>query len=68
MTDYICYYIFQCDGAASARSFIGQIFSSEFETPQIMLIGADCSVATEPVAEISHNWNLVQVSFQQVYV
>ena len=27
-----------------------------------MLIGADCSVATEPVAELAPNWNLVQVS------
>jgi len=27
-----------------------------------MLIGADCSVATEPVAELSPHWNLVQVS------
>ena len=27
-----------------------------------MLIGSDCSIATEPVAEIAHNWNLVQVS------
>lgn len=29
-----------------------------------MLIGADCSVATEPVAELAHNWNLVQVSLE----
>jgi len=29
-----------------------------------MLIGADCSVATEPVAELAHNWNLVQVSYE----
>ncbi|XP_065899518.1 gamma-aminobutyric acid type B receptor subunit 2-like isoform X2 [Dysidea avara] len=27
-----------------------------------MLIGADCSVATEPVAELAPNWNLVQIS------
>ena len=46
-------YLLKCQAAASVRSFIGQVFSSS--------IGADCSVATEPVAEISHNWNLVQV-------
>ena len=54
-------YLLKCQAAASIRSFIGQIFSSSPASPQIMLIGADCSVATEPVAEISHNWNLVQV-------
>ena len=28
-----------------------------------MLIGSDCSVSTEPIAQISHHWNLVQVSY-----
>ena len=32
-----------------------------------MLIGSDCSVATEPVAEISYNWNLVQVGTPYSY-
>jgi len=32
-----------------------------------MLIGADCSVATEPVAELAHNWNLVQVSLYVLF-
>ena len=27
-----------------------------------MIIGADCSTATEPVAELAPFWNLVQVS------
>jgi len=27
-----------------------------------MLIGADCSVSTEPIAEIAHTWNLIQVA------
>ena len=58
----VLFYLLKCQAAASVRSFIGQVFSSTPASPQIMLIGADCSVATEPVAEISHNWNLVQVS------
>lgn len=28
---------------------------------KIALIGCGCSVATEPVAEISHHWNISQV-------
>ncbi|XP_065899590.1 gamma-aminobutyric acid type B receptor subunit 2-like isoform X4 [Dysidea avara] len=47
-----------CAAASSLRSFIDQIFNHT----QIMLIGSDCSVATEPVAEIAPNWNLVQIS------
>ncbi|XP_065899536.1 gamma-aminobutyric acid type B receptor subunit 2-like [Dysidea avara] len=47
-----------CEAASSLRSFIDQIFSQSL----IMLIGSDCSVATEPVAEIAPNWNLVQIS------
>ena len=26
-----------------------------------MIVGADCSVSTEPVAELAPHWNLVQV-------
>jgi len=51
-------YFCQCTAASSLRSFIDQIFSQNL----IMLIGPDCSIATEPVAEIAPNWNLVQVS------
>ena len=28
---------------------------------KIMIVGADCSVSTEPVAELAPYWNLVQV-------
>ena len=30
--------------------------------PKIAVIGCGCSVATEPVAEISHHWNITQVN------
>ena len=30
---------------------------------KIALIGCGCSVATEPVAEISHKWNISQVQY-----
>ena len=29
--------------------------------PKIAVIGCGCSVATEPVAEISHHWNITHV-------
>ena len=49
----------QCEAPASLRGFFDQI--TNLSAPKIMLIGSDCSVSTEPVAEISHHWNLVQV-------
>ena len=30
--------------------------------PKIAVVGCGCSTATEPVAEISHHWNISQVS------
>ena len=30
--------------------------------PKIAVIGCGCSIATEPVAEISHQWNITQVA------
>ncbi len=41
------------------RGFIDQIF---MEPTKIMIVGADCSTSTEPVAELAPFWNLVQVS------
>ena len=33
-----------------------------------MLIGSDCSVVTEPVAELAPHWNLVQVCMAICFV
>ncbi|XP_065899522.1 gamma-aminobutyric acid type B receptor subunit 2-like isoform X2 [Dysidea avara] len=53
-----------CRPAPTLRSFIDQIYNSSEGSAdnQIMLLGPDCSVATEPVAEIAPNWNLVQAA------
>ena len=52
--------LMQCKASVSLRSFIDQVFLPSTEN-QIMLIGPDCSSATESVAEIAPSWNLVQV-------
>ena len=49
----------QCEASASLTGFFDQITNES--APKIMLIGSDCSVSSEPIAEISHHWNLVQV-------
>ena len=61
---HVCTYVVvlfttQCQASPAIRSFIDQIFSSTHNP--IMLIGADCSVGSEPVAELASSWNLIQV-------
>ena len=34
--------------------------------PKIAVVGCGCSPATEPVAEISHHWNISQVYFSDM--
>ena len=52
-------FLLQCEAPASLTGFFEQITNES--VPKIMLIGSDCSVSSEPIAEISHHWNLVQV-------
>ena len=50
----------QCRASVAIRSFIDQIFSSTQNLA--MLIGPECSVGSEPTAELAPNWNLIQVA------
>lgn len=47
----------RCEAGTSVRAFIDQIFQD-----QIMIVGSDCSVSSEPIAELAPFWNLVQFS------
>ena len=51
----------QCTRTNSLEAFFEDFVSSS--TPKIALVGCGCSPATEPVAEISHYWNISQVSY-----
>lgn len=48
----------QLAAGPSVRGFIDAVF---MEPTKIMIVGADSSVSTEPVAELAPFWNLVQV-------
>ena len=49
----------QCDHEIALDTYFDGIFS---ESPRkLAVVGCGCSVATEPVAEISHRWNISQV-------
>ena len=49
----------QCTRSDSLDVFFKDILFSS--VPKIAVIGCGCSTATEPVAEISHHWNITQV-------
>ena len=54
-----------CSAAACGKSldaFFDDILLQP-DSVKIALIGCGCSVATEPVAEISHKWNISQVPY-----
>ena len=48
----------QCHHVKALDAFFEGIQS---EPVKLAVIGSGCSVATEPVAEISHRWNISQV-------
>lgn len=58
----ICIVIFvivQCDRTQSLSSFFTAV--AEASPAVLGVLGCGCSVATEPVAEIIHHWNISQV-------
>ena len=52
----------QCNRGRSLDAFFDDVVLQP-DSVKIGLIGCGCSVATEPVAEISHKWNISQVPF-----
>ena len=55
----------QCTRSDSLDVFFEDILFSV--VPKIAVIGCGCSTATEPVAEISHHWNITQVYIATYY-
>ena len=53
------FHLSQCRASLAVRSFIGEIFSPNQSLA--MLIGPECSVGSEPVAELAPSWNVIQV-------
>ena len=54
-----CVPYIQCHRGRSLDTYFQGIF---MESPtKLAVVGCGCSVATEPVAEISHQWNISQV-------
>ena len=56
--DHVCCPI-QCTGTLAVHGFIQHV-TNRSET-EVVIIGADCSVASQPLANLAQFWNLVQV-------
>ena len=55
----------QCNRGRSLDAFFDDVVLQP-DSVKIGLIGCGCSVATEPVAEISHKWNISQVPYTHI--
>ncbi|XP_022088746.1 gamma-aminobutyric acid type B receptor subunit 1-like [Acanthaster planci] len=51
----------ECDGGKATDEMYRELFNKT--TTKVMVIGAGCSIATEPTAQASHYWNLIQISY-----
>ena len=56
----------KCSSTAAVRGFIEHV-TNRSET-EILIIGSDCSVASQPVASLAPFWNLVQVRHALYYI
>ena len=50
----------QCGGTSAVRGFIDHVTGPGRDT-ELFIMGADCSVASEPIASLAPFWNLAQV-------
>ncbi|XP_022106745.1 gamma-aminobutyric acid type B receptor subunit 1-like isoform X2 [Acanthaster planci] len=51
----------KCDGGTATDVMYRELYDTS--TTKIMVLGGGCSVVTEPTAQASHHWNLIQLAF-----
>lgn len=60
---YLCFFVhvifYQCAELPSQRAFLNQVL---FNETILAVIGAGCTAATKPIAEISNYWGLSMVT------
>jgi gamma-aminobutyric acid type B receptor len=52
----------KCSSTPGVHGFIDHVTKPKMNMTEIIIIGADCSVSTQPIASLAPLWNLVQVS------
>ena len=57
----------QCDETTALQVLLQQVLS-ETENTKVAVVGAGCSQATDITAQVSHQFNLLQVSSSSSYV
>ncbi|XP_038052445.1 gamma-aminobutyric acid type B receptor subunit 1-like [Patiria miniata] len=51
----------ECNGGKATDIMYRELYNTS--TTKTMIIGGGCSLATEPTAQASHFWNLIQISY-----
>ena len=65
INDVLLFHLCKCHRETSLDVFFEGIF---VDSPKkLAIVGCGCSTATEPVAEISHQWNISLVSIEQMH-
>ena len=62
---YVVVLHLQCNRTEALDGLFTQLWTGP---KKLALLGAGCSVATEPTAEISHYYNIAQVDYSQTFV
>ncbi|XP_064382160.1 gamma-aminobutyric acid type B receptor subunit 1-like [Halichondria panicea] len=53
----------ECDPAQSQEAFFPPQLSDQSGPDNIAIVGCGCSLATEPIAEVSQYWNMIHMSY-----
>ena len=67
VTCIFCTSLMQCNLGKSLNAFLDDI-PLQPDPVRIAIVGCGCSVATVPVAEISHKWNISQVLHMHAHI
>ncbi|XP_072029936.1 gamma-aminobutyric acid type B receptor subunit 2-like [Amphiura filiformis] len=51
----------QCNGGIGTDMMYRELYNAS--TTKVVILGAGCSIVTEPTAQSSHLWNLIQLSY-----
>ena len=62
ISQYLYAMISQCTAIPGVHGFIDHVTNPNWNETDIIVIGTDCSVATQPLASLTPVFNLVQVN------
>ena len=58
--------ILQCAAIPGVQGFIDHVINPKWNETEVIVIGTDCSVASQPIASLTSVFNLVQVNHSYI--